>query len=165
MYQARFIAVCGQACARHTAVQRRLVRRPPPRWIQAAAGCQHREIADDVHDPCCALRVSVPRASQHCEHAHACAGLRAGCAHPALRSARCHAASNELGTPALAAAAAGLVASPICLWSEFTLKTTGSGLPPGPGGALGAAEGVSYLVRTRSSPYSNYGQLGVAEHA
>lgn len=31
-------------------------------------------------------------------------------------------------------------------WSEYTLKTTGCGLPAGPGGALGALEGVSYLV-------------------
>lgn len=30
------------------------------------------------------------------------------------------------------------------------LKTTGSGLPPGPGGLVGAAEGVSYLVRAQS---------------
>ncbi|CAG9466153.1 unnamed protein product [Pedinophyceae sp. YPF-701] len=53
---------------------------------------------------------------------------------------------EEVGTAALAAAAVGLVANPLCYWSEFTLATTGSGLPPGPGGALGAAEGVSYLV-------------------
>lgn len=76
------------------------------------------------------------------------AGRRQFC-RPAPRHATvCRAASKELGAPALAAAAAGLVANPICLWSEYTLKTTGSGLPPGPGGALGAAEGVSYLVRS-----------------
>eukprot|EP00887_Chlorella_sp_A99_P000582 scaffold17.g582.t1 len=34
----------------------------------------------------------------------------------------------------------------IVLWSLYTLKTTGAGLPPGPGGALGAAEGLSYLA-------------------
>jgi len=30
--------------------------------------------------------------------------------------------------------------------SEWVLKTTGCGLPAGPGGALGALEGISYLV-------------------
>jgi hypothetical protein len=54
--------------------------------------------------------------------------------------------SSEIGAVGLAAAAAGLVANPIVLLSEYTLATTGSGLPPGPGGAYGAAEGVSYLV-------------------
>ena len=34
----------------------------------------------------------------------------------------------------------GLVA-----WSLYTKKQTGSGLPAGPGGILGAAEGFSYL--------------------
>ena len=65
-----------------------------------------------------------------------------------VSSGRCKAGDTELSTAELAAAASGLVANPICLWSEFTLKTTGSGLPPGPGGALGAAEGVSYLVHS-----------------
>jgi len=41
------------------------------------------------------------------------------------------------------AAGAGLVASPVCLWSEYTLKTTGAGLQ---GDVLGGIEGVSYLV-------------------
>ena len=62
-------------------------------------------------------------------------------------------------------------------WSLYTLNTTGCGLPPGPGGALGAAEGVSYLVvaalvgwsvstkaRTGSGlPAGPYGLLGAAE--
>eukprot|EP00931_Biecheleriopsis_adriatica_P092980 TRINITY_DN66729_c0_g1_i1.p1 TRINITY_DN66729_c0_g1~~TRINITY_DN66729_c0_g1_i1.p1 ORF type:complete len:229 (-),score=25.86 TRINITY_DN66729_c0_g1_i1:129-815(-) len=39
--------------------------------------------------------------------------------------------------------AAGIVASLIVLWSEYTLKTTGKGLP---GDLLGGLEGVSYLV-------------------
>lgn len=39
----------------------------------------------------------------------------------------------------------GLVASGIMTWSLVTLKDTGCGLPPGPGGVLGALEGVSYL--------------------
>jgi hypothetical protein len=32
------------------------------------------------------------------------------------------------------------------LFSEYTLAQTGCGLPPGPSGLYGAAEGVSYLV-------------------
>lgn len=53
---------------------------------------------------------------------------------------------DDVSTPAIAIAATGLVLSPIVFWSEYTLATTGSGLPPGPGGALGAAEGISYLA-------------------
>lgn len=41
---------------------------------------------------------------------------------------------------------AGLVAVPVVAWSEYTLQTTGCGLPPGPGGSLGAAEGVAFLT-------------------
>jgi len=40
----------------------------------------------------------------------------------------------------------GLLANALASWSLWTLANTGCGLPPGPGGALGAAEGVSYLV-------------------
>ena len=32
------------------------------------------------------------------------------------------------------------------VWSLYVLKTTGCGLPAGPFGLIGAAEGVSYLV-------------------
>ncbi|KAK1287211.1 hypothetical protein QJS10_CPB19g00509 [Acorus calamus] len=46
----------------------------------------------------------------------------------------------------LAAIAGGLVSGPVIAWSLYTLKTTGCGLPPGPGGSIGAIEGVSYLV-------------------
>lgn len=42
--------------------------------------------------------------------------------------------------------ALGSVASCVVLYSEFTLKTTGCGLPAGPYGAVGAVEGVSYLA-------------------
>jgi hypothetical protein len=45
-----------------------------------------------------------------------------------------------------AAIAGGLVSTPVIGWSLYTLKTTGCGLPPGPGGSIGAIEGVSYLV-------------------
>jgi hypothetical protein len=47
-------------------------------------------------------------------------------------------ASSDVGPAGLAAIASGLIANPVMLWSEYTLKTTGAGLPPGPGGALGA---------------------------
>jgi hypothetical protein len=40
----------------------------------------------------------------------------------------------------------GTVASLIMLYSEYTLKQTGCGLPAGPFGLLGFAEGVSYLT-------------------
>ena len=45
-----------------------------------------------------------------------------------------------------AALVVGGISTPVVLWSEFTLQTTGCGLPPGPGGTLGALEGVSYLA-------------------
>ena len=41
--------------------------------------------------------------------------------------------------------ATGLVANAICDYSLYVLKTTGCGLPAGPFGLVGAAEGVSYL--------------------
>ncbi|XP_057969048.1 uncharacterized protein LOC131158295 [Malania oleifera] len=52
------------------------------------------------------------------------------------------------GSPAAqkAAIAGGLVSAPVIAWSLYTLKTTGCGLPPGPGGSIGALEGVSYLT-------------------
>eukprot|EP00250_Pteridium_aquilinum_P034842 c81_g1_i1 orf=145-678(+) len=53
---------------------------------------------------------------------------------------------EEVGAAGVAAIAGGLVANPVVAWSLFTLKTTGCGLPPGPGGAIGALEGVSYLA-------------------
>ena len=42
--------------------------------------------------------------------------------------------------------AGGVFASAVVLYSEFTLKTTGCGLPAGPFGAVGAIEGISYLA-------------------
>ncbi|KAF6252353.1 hypothetical protein COO60DRAFT_538484 [Scenedesmus sp. NREL 46B-D3] len=45
----------------------------------------------------------------------------------------------------LMSALAGCAAVGTVLWSEFVLKETGCGLPPGPYGLLGAAEGISYL--------------------
>mmetsp|Transcript_63522 Transcript_63522/g.200897 ORF Transcript_63522/g.200897 Transcript_63522/m.200897 type:complete len:103 (+) Transcript_63522:393-701(+) len=62
-------------------------------------------------------------------------------------------------------------------WSLVALKTTGCGLPPGPGGSLGAIEGVSYLAlvaivawsavtkaKTGTGlPAGKYGLLGAVE--
>ncbi|KAF3440806.1 hypothetical protein FNV43_RR19092 [Rhamnella rubrinervis] len=77
----------------------------------------------------------------------------------------------------IAAIAGGLVSTPVISWSLYTLKTTGCGLPPGPGGSIGALEGVSYLVavgivawsaytkaKTGSGlPNGSFGLLGVVE--
>mmetsp|Transcript_82837 Transcript_82837/g.237985 ORF Transcript_82837/g.237985 Transcript_82837/m.237985 type:complete len:209 (-) Transcript_82837:356-982(-) len=41
---------------------------------------------------------------------------------------------------------AGIAASLIVAWSEHTLRMTGCGLPGGPFGLLGFAEGISYLA-------------------
>ncbi|GMH35295.1 hypothetical protein BSKO_03163 [Bryopsis sp. KO-2023] len=54
------------------------------------------------------------------------------------------------------AIASGLIAAPVVAWSEFTLKTTGCGLVPGPGGLLGALEGVSYLTIMGLAAYFLY---------
>jgi len=40
----------------------------------------------------------------------------------------------------------GTASALITLYSEFTLKTTGCGLPAGPFGLIGGAEGISYLA-------------------
>ena len=53
---------------------------------------------------------------------------------------------EDVGAAGVSAIVSGLVANPVIVWSLFTLKTTGCGLPPGPGGALGALEGISYLA-------------------
>ena len=80
---------------------------------------------------------------------------------------------GELG----AYGALGTGASLVVLFSEFTLKTTGRGLPAGPFGLVGAVEGVSYLaivgiigasvttkVKTGTGlPAGPYGLLGAAE--
>ena len=79
------------------------------------------------------------------------AGLRA------TRTVRPRAASElENSNTAKAVAIAGLVANPVVLVSEYFLKTTGEGLPPGPGGIYGATEGVSYLVIVGIAAWSIY---------
>jgi len=42
----------------------------------------------------------------------------------------------------------------IMLISEYVLKTTGCGLPAGPYGVIGAAEGISYLGVTALAAFS-----------
>ncbi|KAL8549724.1 hypothetical protein ACS0TY_008534 [Phlomoides rotata] len=70
--------------------------------------------------------------------------------HPSLL--KVHAMAKETGEGSgataieVAAIVGGLVSTPVIGWSLYTLKTTGCGLPPGPGGSIGALEGVSYLV-------------------
>jgi hypothetical protein len=72
---------------------------------------------------------------------------------------------------------AGTAASLIMLYSEYVLSQTGCGLPAGPLGLVGAAEGISYLsviglggysiytkVKTGSGlPAGKFGLLGLAE--
>lgn len=55
---------------------------------------------------------------------------------------------QDSGNSALYATAgiAGILSNAICAYSLYILKTTSCGLPPGPYGLIGAAEGVSYLV-------------------
>ena len=48
----------------------------------------------------------------------------------------------------------GTIAALITFYSEYTLKTTGCGLPAGPFGLLGLAEGLSYLGVTGIAAYS-----------
>ena len=49
----------------------------------------------------------------------------------------------------------GCVSCAIMAWSLFVLNDTGCGLPPGPNGLLGAAEGVSYLYVVGLVAYSS----------
>jgi len=71
----------------------------------------------------------------------------------------------------------GTLTSLVVFWSEFTLKTTGCGLPAGPLGLIGLTEGLSYIAvvcciawslftkATTGSglPAGKYGLLGAAE--
>lgn len=54
------------------------------------------------------------------------------------------------------AGAALMAAATIVLYSEYTLKTTGCGLPAGPRGIVGAVEGLSYLAVVGLAGYSFY---------
>ena len=67
-------------------------------------------------------------------------GAFARCSSPVV----CSASGDE--QPLAAAAAVGLAANAVVFVSLYFVATTGGGLPAGPFGLLGAAEGVSYLV-------------------
>eukprot|EP00898_Chlorokybus_atmophyticus_P000598 jgi/Chlat1/1539/Chrsp122S01811 len=54
--------------------------------------------------------------------------------------------AKDVSAQERAGIAAGGFFLPIVLWSEWQLRITGEGLPPGPFGILGAAEGIGYLV-------------------
>lgn len=73
-----------------------------------------------------------------------------------VRAKKTEAASTDadVGPAGLAAIAAGLVANPVMLFSEYTLKTTGSGLPPGPGGLYGALGELVWGGRAAAGPGS-----------
>ncbi|GJP51126.1 hypothetical protein CLOM_g10293 [Closterium sp. NIES-68] len=90
---------------------------------------------------------------------------------------RAQASDEGSSTAEIAGAVGGLISVPVVAWSLFTLKTTGCGLPPGPGGSLGALEGVAYLAIVglvgwsaytkattgKGLPNGPYGLLGAAE--
>ena len=88
------------------------------------------------------------RPDQVCETgAGGCTGCRIDALCPAAGLVRRHASppralADDVGAAGTAAVFGGLVANPICAWSCWTLYSTGAGLPPGPAGLLGAAEGV-----------------------
>ncbi|GAB0496597.1 hypothetical protein MMPV_007910 [Pyropia vietnamensis] len=52
----------------------------------------------------------------------------------------------SLSTAGKAACAAAFITFPTVGVSEYALLTTGCGLPPGPGGLIGAVEGIGYLA-------------------
>jgi hypothetical protein len=74
----------------------------------------------------------------------------------ALRVRAAAGEDDDVGAAGTAAIALGLLANPICLWSEYTLATTGAGLQ---GDLLGGAEGVSYLVILGIVGWSAYTKL------
>eukprot|EP00168_Porphyra_purpurea_P014006 TRINITY_DN3955_c0_g1_i1.p5 TRINITY_DN3955_c0_g1~~TRINITY_DN3955_c0_g1_i1.p5 ORF type:complete len:137 (+),score=34.13 TRINITY_DN3955_c0_g1_i1:299-709(+) len=55
-------------------------------------------------------------------------------------------APPPFSTAGKAAVAAAFITFPTVAVSEYALLTTGCGLPPGPGGLIGAVEGVGYLA-------------------
>ena len=55
--------------------------------------------------------------------------------------------------------AVGSVASLVTLYSEYTLKMTGCGLPAGPVGLVGLTEGLSYLSVVGIGAFSAYTKL------
>jgi hypothetical protein len=71
--------------------------------------------------------------------------------------------SEEIGVAGTAAIALGVPSIPILIWSEYKLATTGDGLPPGPSGLLGAAEGIAYLTMVLIVAYSLYTKVSTGK--
>lgn len=57
-----------------------------------------------------------------------------------------NASENETNTGSGVLESVGLASQPIVWVSLYSLATTGHGLPAGPGGSIGAVEGLAYLV-------------------
>lgn len=125
------------------------------------------------------LLLSLPRLLKsplHCFHAPS-AGLRSPTTFRITSMAKQGSEEAETGIVEKLAIGGGLISTPVIAWSLYTLKTTGCGLPPGPGGSIGALEGVSYLAvvgivgwsiytkaRTGSGlPNGPFGLLGAVE--
>lgn len=49
------------------------------------------------------------------------------------------------------------------MWSLYAVSPSGSGLPPGPGGSLGALEGVSYLAILGIVGWSAYTKISTGK--
>jgi hypothetical protein len=67
--------------------------------------------------------------------------------------------TDDVGTAGLVGIAAGLISNPVVAISLYTLKTTGAGLPPGPGGLYGAigehkaaAQGTAHPCGLKGTP-------------
>lgn len=88
-----------------------------------------------------------PCVSQHAFQSGPCrtAVPRVGRPSRGLRVVAQASSTDDVGAAGLAAIAVGLVSNPVVALSLYTLKTTGAGLPPGPGGLYGAIEGISFL--------------------
>jgi hypothetical protein len=96
--------------------------------------------------------------------------VRASSSHPPLlkptgRSVRLGLA-EETPTPSqfdsntfAALGATGVLSNAVCDYSLYVLKTTSCGLPPGPFGLLGLAEGISYLVVVGIAGWSAYSKV------
>ncbi|CAH9105653.1 unnamed protein product [Cuscuta europaea] len=82
---------------------------------------------------------------------------------PTLKVTRSMAAKqngeSQCGIAEKVAIVGGLISAPVIGWSLYTLNSTGCGLPPGPGGSLGALEGVSYLAAAAIVGWSLYTKI------
>ncbi|KAA8498049.1 hypothetical protein FVE85_5634 [Porphyridium purpureum] len=126
---------------------------------------EERQQVGRVHDGCAGIRV------------HAASACRSGTRRPwrrgsgprvhARRRGICYASQGGAPEPEGAPGsqtslaeklilAASAVALPAVIASELHLFQTGCGLPPGPGGLYGAAEGVGFLVMLGVVAYSAY---------